>query len=118
MEQLEIERVPGSYADVTVFKLKGPFTLATLFPFQSTLREQDLKSVIVDLSGVPYMDSAGLGVLLSHFAHSQRHGTRYALVGITPRVLTVFEITHTDTLLPIYPTQEDAEKVFVKTATV
>jgi len=47
----------------------------------------------------------------------QRHGTRYALVGISPRVLTVFEITHTDTLLPIFPTQEDAEKVFVKAAT-
>jgi anti-anti-sigma factor len=117
MDHMDIERTPGNYADVTVFRLKGPFTLATLFPLQSALRDSSLKSVIIDLSGVPYMDSAGLGVLLSHFASSQRQGNRYALVGITPRVLTVFEITHTDTLLPIFPTQEEAEKVFVKSAT-
>jgi anti-sigma B factor antagonist len=117
MDQLDIERVPGSYADVTVFRLKGPFTLSTLFQFQATLREPSLKSVIIDLSGVPYMDSASLGVLLSHWAHTQRAGIRYALVGITPRVRTIFEITHTDTVLPIFATQEDAEKVFVRAVT-
>jgi anti-anti-sigma factor len=117
MEQLEVEQVAGNSADVTVFRLTGPFTLATLFSFQATLRDPALKSVIIDLSGVPYMDSAGLGVLLSHFATSQRTHNSYALVGIVPRVHTVFEITHTDTLLPIFPTQADAEKVFVKGAT-
>jgi anti-anti-sigma factor len=117
MDQMDIERTSGTYADVTVFRLKGPFTLATLFPFQTALRDPSLKSAIIDLKGVPYMDSAALGVLLAHFAHAMRHGTRYALVGTTPRVMTIFEITHTDTILPILPTQEDAEKVFVRTAT-
>lgn len=114
---MEVERTAGRYADVTVFRLKGPFTLATLFPFQSALREPSLKSVIIDLTEVPYMDSAALGVLLAHFAHAQRRGTRYALVGISSRVHTIFEVTHTDSILPIFPTQEDAEKVFVKVAT-
>jgi anti-sigma B factor antagonist len=117
MDQMDVERAAGCYADVTVFRLKGPFTLATLFPFQAALREPSLKSVIIDLSDVPYMDSAALGVLLAHFAHAMRQSTRYALVGIKPRVNILFEITHTDTILPIFPTQEDAEKVFVKTAT-
>ena len=106
------EQEPGQSPDVTVFRLKGPFVLATMFPFQSALREPAVKSVVIDLSGVPYMDSAGLGVLLGHWSHTQRGGHKYALVGVTPRVHTIFEITHTDTVLPIFATQSDAEASF------
>jgi len=48
MDQMDIERTSGTYADVTVFRLKGPFTLATLFPFQTALRDPSLKSAIID----------------------------------------------------------------------
>ena len=112
MEQMEIEQEPSGIADVTVFRLKGPFTLSTMFDFQGALRDAALKGTIIDLTGVPYMDSAGLGVLLGQFAHAQRHGNKFGLVGITPRVLTIFEITHTDQVLPIFATQADAENSF------
>jgi anti-anti-sigma factor len=112
MEQMDIEQEPSRIADVTVFRLKGPFTLSTMFDFQGALRDTALKGTIIDLTGVPYMDSAGLGVLLGQFAHAQRHGNKFGLVGITPRVLTIFEITHTDQILPIFATQTDAENSF------
>jgi anti-sigma B factor antagonist len=112
MDQMEIEQEPSRIADVTVFRLKGPFTLSTLFTFQDTLRAAAVKGIIIDLAGVPYMDSAGLGVLLGQFAHAQRTGNKFGLVGIGPRVLTIFEITHTDQVLPIFPTQAEAENSF------
>jgi anti-anti-sigma factor len=114
MDQLEIEPSAGKIADATVLGLTGPLTLGTLFQLQALLREPSLKSVIIDLSKVPYMDSGGLGVLLAHWSHAQRAGTKYALVGISPRVMTIFQITHTDSVLPIFATQEDAERAFVK----
>ena len=114
---MQIERATSSVADVTVFRLKGPFVLGTMFDLQAALRDPAVKGVIIDLSEVPYIDSAGLGVLLGHWSHTQRAGKRYALVGIAPRVLTIFQITHTDSVLPIFATQEDAERAFVKTAT-
>jgi anti-sigma B factor antagonist len=117
MEEMEIERTPSNVADVTVFKLTGPFTLATMFPFQAALRKPSMQGVIIDLSRVPYMDSAGLGVLLGEWSHTQRAGHRYALVGLSARVLTIFQITHTDEVLPIFPTQADAENSFVAAAT-
>ena len=81
MEQMDIEQEPSRIADVTVFRLKGPFTMSTMFAFQTALRDAMLKGTIIDLEGVPYMDSAGLGVLLGQFAHAQRHGNKFALVG-------------------------------------
>ncbi len=99
-----------------MFKLNGPFTLATMFPFQAALREPSVKGVIIDLSGVPYMDSAGLGVLLGHWSHAQRMGYKYSPVGLSARVHTIFEITHTDDVLPIFRTQADAEKSFTASA--
>ena len=112
-----VERMPSQTADVTVFRLKGPFVLGTMFDLQATFREPEVKGVIIDLSAVPYIDSAGLGVLLSEWSHTQRAGYRYALVGMSARVHTIFELTHTDKILPIFPTQAEAEASFGKAAT-
>jgi anti-anti-sigma factor len=110
MDTMEVERAAALLTpDVTVFRLIGPFVLGTMFELQAMLREPSLKGVIVDLAQVPYIDSAGLGVLLGHWSHTQRRGFKYALVGMSPRVHTIFEITHTDTVLPIFATQADAE---------
>ena len=116
MDTMVVEREPAQSPDITVFRLIGPFVLGTMFELQSTLREPDLKGVIIDLAGVPYIDSAGLGVLLGHWSHTQRRGYKFALVGMTPRVHTIFEITHTDTVLPIFATQAEAEASMTKAA--
>jgi anti-anti-sigma factor len=114
MDQMEIRREPGRIADATIIRLDGPLTLTTLFPLQGLLRDHTLGNVVIDLTGVPYMDSAGLGVLLAHWSHARRSGGRFALAAISPRVMTIFEITHTDTTMPIFPSAEEAERAFVK----
>jgi anti-sigma B factor antagonist len=112
MEPLSVEWETGSSPDTTIFRLKGPLVLWTMFDFQKTLRDPVLKDVIIDLSGVLYIDSAGLGVLLDRWAHSQHTGVKYALFGMSQRVHTIFEFTHTDTVLPIFKTQSEAEAAF------
>jgi anti-anti-sigma factor len=112
MDPLHIERTPGSTPDVTVLTLKGPLTIGTLFDFQNVLREPDLKSTIIDFSGVPYMDSGGLGVVLSHWAHTQRHGSHFALVAMPEKVRVILDMTGVAKLLPQYPTAADAERAF------
>jgi anti-sigma B factor antagonist len=114
MDQIQIERTPGSASDVTILTLQGPLTLATLFDLQTALRAPDLKSTIIDFSGVPYVDSAGLGVVLSHWAHTQRIGAKFAVVAMPDRVRVLLEMTKVDTLLPIFPTAADAERRFAE----
>jgi anti-anti-sigma factor len=116
MDEIQIQRTPGSgsgsSSDVTIFTLTGPLTIATLFDFQTAIRQPDLKSTIIDFSGVPYVDSAGLGIVLSHWAHTQRIGVKFAAVGISDRVRVLLEMTGVSKLLPQYPTAADAERAF------
>jgi anti-anti-sigma factor len=112
MDELQIQRTPGATPDVSILTLTGPLTLATLFDFQDAVRQPDLKSTIIDFAGVPYMDSAGLGVVLSHWAHTQRHGSKFALVAMSEKVRVILEMTGVAKLLPFYPTAADAERAF------
>ena len=112
MENLEIRRTAGVGSDVTILRIQGPLTIATLFDFQTAVRQPDIKSTIIDLTEVPYIDSAGLGVLLSHWAHTQRTGSRFAVVGIGERVKVLLDMTQVTNILPSFATAEEAERKF------
>jgi anti-anti-sigma factor len=112
MDEIQIQRTPGSASDVTILTLTGPLTMATLFDFQTAIRQPDLKSTIIDFSGVPYIDSAGLGIVLSHWAHTQRIGVKFGAVGISERVQVLLDMTGVSKLLPQYPSPADAERAF------
>jgi len=118
MDQIQIQRSAGSTPDVTIFSLTGPLTISTLFDFQTAVRQPDLKSTIIDFSGVPYVDSAGLGIVLSHWAHTQRIGVKFAVVGISDRVKVLLDMTGVANLLPSYPTVADAERAFASSSSV
>src|ERR1700744_2886332 len=112
MDEIIIQRTSGSANDVSILTLQGPLTIATLFDFQTAVRQPDLKSTIIDFSGVPYIDSAGLGIVLSHWAHTQRIGVKFAAVGISERVQVLLEMTGVAKLLPSFATVADAERSF------
>jgi anti-anti-sigma factor len=112
MDTLEIQRTAGAKAKTSILQLKGTLTLATLFELQDALRQPDLADTILDLNEVAYIDSAGLGAILSHWAHTQRHSYKFAVVGTNDRVRTVFEMTKVDSVLPMFPNAEEAERAF------
>jgi anti-sigma B factor antagonist len=107
-EDLKIEMVE-SPKGARIIKLSGPLILRTLFDFQETARKETVKAVIIDISDVPYMDSAGLGAVISIFASCQRTKRSFAITGVSPRIRTLFEVTHCDGLLPCFDTIEAAD---------
>jgi anti-anti-sigma factor len=109
MDQLNIESISGSKPGVRILKLTGPFTLATVFDFQSTVREGDAPVTLIDLSGVPYMDSAALGSILGFHASCQREHRRYALVGVSDRLRTLFKVAGVDGLLTTFSSLDEAQ---------
>jgi anti-sigma B factor antagonist len=112
MEQIEIVRAAGASKDTTILRIHGPLTLQTLFDFQNAIRQPDIGNTIVDLTNVPYIDSAGLGAILSHWAHTQRTGSKFAVVGICDRVQVLFNLTKVGTVLPCFATPDEAEQSF------
>ena len=101
---------PGSRDGVEIVSVSGPFTLGNMFEFQRALQEMRPPYLIFDIAGVPYMDSAGLGLLVNFYVASQKSSRKMAVVGVTPRIMALFEMTKVDGLLKIYPTVEDAER--------
>jgi anti-sigma B factor antagonist len=64
--------------------------------------------IVLDLTGVAFIDSTGLSVLLNALRRVTRRGGRMALVCTNPTVLRLFEITKLDTTFDIQPTLEAA----------
>lgn len=106
-EPLEVEHV-----DRGVLSLRGPLTMENVPPFLNAVRRENAPTVILDFSGVPYVDSSGLGSLISAYTSCQKAGRRVALTGITPRVAKVFEITKVDSVFLTFATLSDALEAF------
>ncbi len=107
-EDLRIDLIE-SPKGARLIKLTGPVVLRSLFEFQEVGRKENAKPVILDISDVPYMDSAGLGAVISIFAHCQRTNRGFAIIGLSDRIRTLFEVTHCDGLLPCFATLEAAD---------
>ena len=67
------------------------------------------KVLIVDLSDSPYMDSAGLGLLMNYYVSAQNHGRKILLASVNERIKALLELTKVDGILQSYPTVEAAE---------
>ena len=63
---------------------------------------------VVDMSGVPFIDSTGVGVLVGALKRAREHGGTLTLACPQPRVRRVFEITGLLSALPIFDSLEEA----------
>jgi len=115
MEELKIE-VEQRPTGASVIQLKGPLTLSSLFEFQDLMRKQAGPAIILDLSGVPYMDSAGLGAILGVLASCQRHNRGFGVTGVTDRIKTLFTVGRVDGLIPTFDSVAAAESRVAKSA--
>lgn len=64
--------------------------------------------VVLDLSGVPFIDSSGLGALVAGLKAAKQRGVGLALAGIHERAQAIFQITMADRIFDIFPTTEAA----------
>lgn len=74
--------------------------------------EDNEKRIIMDLSGLKYISSAGLGVFISHLDEFKIQATQLVLFGINESVRQVFDILGLEKLLTIVTTEEEAMKSF------
>ena len=65
--------------------------------------------MILDVTGVPYMDSAGLGSMIGVFTSCQRSHRSFGIVGVSERIRTLFEVTGCSGMLPCYESIEAAD---------
>jgi anti-sigma B factor antagonist len=65
-------------------------------------------TVVVDLSGVTFLDSSGLGAIVEIRRHAIEHGQTVMLRGPDDRVLRVLELSGIDSLFEVEPAETEA----------
>jgi len=108
LERLEVERPFRSAGGQGVLLVRGPLVHENLPDFQNAIRRENVPTMILDLSGVPYIDSSGLGSLVSTYVSRHKSGQRTVLTGVNERIVHLLEITRMAHLFPIFPSLEDA----------
>ncbi|HEX4577659.1 MAG TPA: STAS domain-containing protein, partial [Edaphobacter sp.] len=78
-------------------------TISTMFGFQNEFRAATPQVMIVDMSEVTYMDSAGLGLIMNYYVAATDHGRKLLLAGVNDRVKALFEMTKVQSVLTTFP---------------
>jgi len=105
-----LERAAGTATVVTV---KGDITLnkggdVLLKDKVQSLLQQGKNQLLLDLGGVSYVDSAGLGQLVQLHATTMHHGGRMKLLNLTKRLSDLLVVTRLSTVFDTFDSEDEA----------
>jgi anti-sigma B factor antagonist len=110
--QIEERSVGG----VVVLDVKGKITLGDgdelLKDKINSLVNQGSKQILLNLAGVPYIDSAGLGEIVRTYTTVSRQGGSLKLLNLTKRITDLLSITKLLTVFDTFDSESEAVKSF------
>lgn len=102
--------------DVTVIDAVGRITLGEgASTFRDTIKDlagKGNQKILLNLSEVSYIDSSGIGELVSGFTTVTNHGGQLKLIGLTKRVKDLLQITKLYTVFEVYDDEAQAVRGF------
>ena len=114
MAELNIrERQAG---DVTILDLEGKITIGegsvSLRTAIRRLIEEGKKKILLNLAGVSYVDSSGIGELVSSYTTINREGGQLKLLKLTQKIKDLLTITKLLTVFDVYDDEAEALNSF------
>ena len=114
MAELDLkERQAG---DVTILDLSGEVRIGdssvALRDSIRNLADQGKKKVLLNLGGVKYIDSSGIGELIANYTTLKRGGGQLKLLNLTDRIQNLLVITKLLTVFDAYEDEAEALKSF------
>ena len=111
MQLLDFRIASSRIGATAVVAVAGELDMHTAERLAETLRsvsDDDARSIVVDLFEVPFVDSAGLGVLASTAKSTKERGGAFVLAADDARFLRTLRITGLDRLFDVRPTLTEA----------
>jgi anti-sigma B factor antagonist len=110
MAELNIsERQAG---DVTILDMDGKVTIGEgSVALRSTIRRllgDKKKKILLNLAGVGYVDSSGIGELVSSFTAVNKEGGQLKLLNLTQKIQDLLAITKLLTVFDVFENEGDA----------
>lgn len=106
---LRVERT--DHGTIAVFGVTGEVDILTaphLDQAVGAVYGSGVTHVVLDLSGVPFLSSAGLSVLVDHHARSKRDGVGLSVVATQRATLRAIQMTALDRIFPLYTSVDEA----------
>ncbi len=101
---------------ITFLEVSGRITLGegavTLRDAIQAALDAGARKLVLDLSGVNYMDSAGLGELTTAYTSARSHACDLKLLGLTRKINDLMQITKLATLFDVFGTEQQALSSF------
>jgi anti-sigma B factor antagonist len=113
-EPLALEDIAGPKDGQRILRLTGPLTMSTLFDFQSRVRTDTSRVLLLDFTNVPYVDSAGIGAMVGAYVTHQKDGRSLYLIGVNERVQNALKVTHVEKFFNFVDSLTAAEQAINK----
>jgi anti-sigma B factor antagonist len=100
---------------VTIIKLKGKLDAQSAPAVNDQLKaliSAGKARIVLDLEGLSYISSAGLGILNANQAEARKGGGMIRIAAITPQVKDVFDLLKFTLLFPMFASTQEALKDF------
>jgi len=101
--------------EISLVDLNGPLTFLETIALHETiagLLRQGRKRIVLNLSGLEYLDSSGVGELVRAYLTVIKAGGEVRAVGLTPRIEEIMKITKLSQVFPEFPDEEEALRSF------
>jgi anti-sigma B factor antagonist len=96
---------------VRVIDIKGDITAQSeevLMDAYNRASESGAKAIVLNFSGLDYMNSGGIGLLVTLLVRAQRQRQGVLAFGLSEHYRTIFELTRLDEAVGIHDTEEQA----------
>jgi anti-sigma B factor antagonist len=94
-----------------VLTIEGEIDLACSPELRAVLHayaKRKSRILLIDFGGVEYVDSSGLATLIEYVRLAQPFGGKFALMQVSARVRTIFDLVRLTEFFPIYPSLAEA----------
>ena len=112
IQPIRLDLENGSGADIYLARLTGKLSLETVPDFLCMMRSEPASYLVLDLSGVSFLDSAGVGALVSLFISRRNTGKRLALADLAQQGIAALQVSGLIHLLPLYASVDLAIRQF------
>ena len=113
---MSVKLTTRQVGDVTVIDAVGRITLGEgASTFRDTIRDlaaKGNKKLLVNLGDVSYIDSSGIGEMVSGFTTVTNHGGQLKLLGLSKRVKDLLQITKLYTVFEVFEDEASAVRSF------
>jgi anti-sigma B factor antagonist len=103
---------------VSLLEISGrltSFEVGALGDSIARLLKQDRKDIVLNLSGLQYLDSSGIGELARLYVTVVKHGGQMKVIGLSSKVEEILKITKLYQVFPEFPDEEAALRSFPDT---